>query len=314
MNFMRTISTENLINEVELQFKESTCLTIGNFDGVHIGHQALVRSLTENAKSKNQKSVVLTFNPHPLEVLHPESQLRRLFDINDQQRMFSQLGVDYLVVQKFTKDLAKLPANDFFIKYLVETLKVKHLIIGHDFQFGKNREAGENELAQLCSERKIELTVVPPVVCRDQVVSSTLIRNNLELGKLKLANEMLGRAYYLSGTVVRGDQRGRTIGFPTANLDPTVEPFLKIGVYQTMAYFDGQVRPSITNVGYHPTFHVAKKVKIETHILDYDGDLYDHQMRVEFLDYIRGEQKFESLQALISQINADIVWVRNHES
>lgn len=309
---MRIINNHLVPADLNQRFTRPTCLSIGNFDGVHRGHQELIRQLVTNAKNQNLPSVVLTFNPHPLEVLRPQVALRRLFDLQDQEQMLSRLGVDFMFVQKFTPELARYSGEQFFNEFLIQFFQVKYLHIGHDFQLGKDRESGETEIAHLCEQNKIHLNVLSPVKFNDEIISSTLIRDYLEQGEVSKARELLGRSFYHRGVVVRGDQRGRQIGFPTANLQPTVEPFLRLGVYKSIATLNGKSHLAISNIGVNPTFVTSNKIKVETHILDFAGDIYGQELIVEFLNFIRPEKKFSSREDLVQQIQKDILEVRSH--
>lgn len=289
-------------------------VTIGNFDGVHKGHQQLIEMVVREARYYGVPSVVYTFDPHPMKVLHPERPTQRLFDLRDQQEQFAARGVDYVVIEEFTREFSQISPQSFFEDYLVTVLQPKTLVVGHDFSFGADRTGNIPFLENLCATRGIRLIIIPPFQLENAAVSSTRIREFLKNGDVELAKELLGRDYYLRGHVEQGFQRGRTIGVPTANVHPDVEFIPRKGVYCTLTKIGSHLQPSITNIGVNPTFQENGKgpIKIETHLLDFDAQLYGMEVQVYLLKFIRDEQKFSGIDELKNQIQTDISQARRY--
>jgi riboflavin kinase/FMN adenylyltransferase len=286
----------------------ASVVSIGNFDGVHLGHQKLLRQAVQEGKILGLPIVVFTFYPHPVTVLYPERKIQRLFDPRDQREQLDHLGITHLVEQEFTHNFAKLSASDFVQFYLIDKLKAKTLVVGYDFSFGSNRLGDIPYLQKICQEKKIKLVVVTAHKENDTVVSSSKIRDELKFGDLKKTYSFLGRNYYLRGIVHHGDARGRTIGVPTANMTPTVDFVPRRGVYITQTHYQNKTFPSITNIGFNPTFHgeANPPVKTETHLFDFNEDIYGQEIQVDLLQYIRDEKKFSGIQELLTQIREDI--------
>ena len=279
-----------------------SAITVGNFDGVHVGHQYLVRDLVEKAKLESLKPVVLSFYPHPIKVLSPAQAPCEINNIEERAQILLSHGVHACFFVKFTKDFAHIRADDFIRKVIHEKLRCKLLLVGYDWRFGYKRE-GEIELAkELGQELGFQVETVKPYKVNGHIVSSTLIRRLLHTGRLEDASMYLGRNYYIFRKVVRGDGRGSKIGFPTANLEGTDNLCLKEGVYAVMV--DG-VHLGVANYGYRPTFGGKKKV-LEVHIIGKRLDLYGKKIKVEFLNFLREEIKFHSVKELIEQIDKDM--------
>lgn len=286
----------------------ASVVSIGNFDGVHLGHQKLLRQAVHEAKTLGLPVVVFTFYPHPVTVLYPERKTQKLFDLRDQREQLDRLGVTHLIEQEFTHNFAKLSASDFLQFYLREKLKVKTLVVGYDFFFGANRQGDIPYLQKLCSDQHIKLVVVPAHEEGARIVSSTKIRESLKAGDLTAVYGLLGRNFYLRGIVHHGDARGRTIGVPTANMTPTVDFVPRRGVYITQTHYKGKTYQSITNIGINPTFHseIEPSIKTETHLFDFNEDIYGQEIQVDLLQFLRDERKFSGIQELLTQIHADI--------
>ncbi|KYG64376.1 riboflavin biosynthesis protein RibF [Bdellovibrio bacteriovorus] len=293
---------------------EASVVTIGNFDGVHLGHQQLVENVVREAQYFGVPSVVYTFHPHPVKVLHPERATYRLFDLKDQQEQFAQRGIEYVIIEDFTKDFSKVSPQDFLEKYIVEKLHPKTLVVGHDFSFGADRAGNIPFLEKFCAEKGIRLIIIPPFQFQGAVVSSTRIREKLKDGEVEKANELLGRTYYVRGHVEKGFQRGRTIGVPTANIHPDVEFTPRKGVYCTLTKIGSHMHPSVTNIGVNPTFQENGKgpIKIETHLFDFDAHLYGMEVEVYLLHFIRDEMKFSGIEELKAQIQKDMIETRRY--
>lgn len=286
---------------------KTSVLTVGNFDGVHLGHRKLIEQLIQTAQVAKSSSIVCTFKPHPMEIIRPEQMIHRLFDYRDQAEVLSELGVDYLVEEKFTKELSRMSAQDFLDLYVVKYFNPSHLVVGYDFSFGRNRAGDFNFLKAYCQKKGIGLTQVPATEMHGQIISSTAIRKLIEHGDMVKAAEYLGRRYYLRGPVRVGHQRGRTLKAPTANISPDISFVPRKGVYFSRTHVLNQSYFSITNIGINPTFESADStLKVETHIFNFDEDIYGQQIKVE-LDYFhRDEMKFSTVGMLKDQIYKDI--------
>lgn len=287
--------------------KSGSVVTIGNFDGVHVGHRSLIQTLVAESKLRGQPSVVLTFDPHPLKVLFPERGIERIFNREDQVRELEKLGVDLLVIENFTRELSKTPADKFFKEWIVEALNPSHLIVGYDFSFGANRSGSIPQLLEFSKKQELELTIVPPKKLAGEPVSSTRIRERIRAADFEFVSQLLGRHFYLDGTIEDGDKRGRMLGIPTANLKLNSQIVPPHGVYVTQSVIGSETLPSITNVGVNPTFTDKGDLRVETHVLDFSKDVYGEVLKLEFLKKIRGEQKFDSPEQLKKQINLDIL-------
>jgi riboflavin kinase/FMN adenylyltransferase len=288
-------------------------LTIGVFDGVHTGHQTLIRDLTAAAHEKGATAVVLTFHPHPVETLRGPVRSFYLSTPEEKAALIAPLGVDLLVTHAFDQRTAQTPARDFVLE-LRERLGLEQLWVGADFALGHNREGTVPVLRSLGEELSFEVKVVNAIQEGGEVVSSSRIRSLLAEGDVAAAARLLGRNYALSGAVVSGAKRGRSIGIPTANLALDEKRAVPAtGVYVTRAHVGGRTWGAVTNIGVRPTFEDGTPAPIvETHILDYDGgEFYDQTLRVEFIARLRAEQKFSGVDALVAQIHADIQAARN---
>lgn len=289
-------------------------VTIGNFDGVHLGHQALIQKCISEAKQRSQKAVVLSFRPHPIKVLFPEKNIKKLFSYADQEKRLEDFGVDFFVRQPFSRDLSDLSAERFLNEIVIKPLNPSMLVVGYDFAFGANREGTIEYLKEYCSTNEIELHVQSPVRIEGEIVSSSLLRSLIAEGRMALASNCLGRNFYLQGVVEKGAGRGRKIGFPTANIFTSAECFPKNGVYTSKVQLNGRAYASITNVGENPTFEdkTRRPVQVETHILDFDKDIYGDILRVEFVEFLRSEKKFSGIEELVGQIKEDVVRAREY--
>ncbi|TES84138.1 MAG: bifunctional riboflavin kinase/FAD synthetase [Dehalococcoidia bacterium] len=280
-------------------------LTIGVFDGVHLGHRHLIARLAELAQKSGLSSGVITFSRHPREVLAPRTSLPFLTDIERRIELLRNEGVEAVIPLSFTTELAKLSPQEF-LGLLKKHLRMRGLVIGPDFALGKNREGDTDALRQLGAEMDFNVTVVPPLTVNGEVVSSTAIRQALAEGDMKRAQKLMGRPFRLHGRVVRGDRRGVELGFPTANLDTEAEQALPAdGVYTSRAYIDAQAYPAMTNIGIHPTFGSNQRL-VEVYIIDYEGDLYGRELAVDIIERLRGEIKFDNPEELKKQIAEDV--------
>jgi riboflavin kinase / FMN adenylyltransferase len=282
-----------------------TLLTIGVFDGVHAGHRHLLEKLLRRAAEKNLLGGVVTFNPHPQSVLHPNNQLPWLSNLEDRVRAFEELGVNIVAVLTFTPKVAQLSAREF-ISLLKKHLKMRGIMVGPDFVLGQGQEGNINLLRTLGREMNFSVEVVSPYTVNGDVVSSTLIRQALIQGDMIRVERLMGHYFYLKDKVTTSDKRGRVLGFPTANLDVKPQQALPgNGIYATITQVDGKRFPSATNIGIRPTFGEGEKT-VETHLLNYQGDLYGKEIRVEFVQKLRDEQRFPSSEELKTQIQKDV--------
>ena len=286
-----------------------TVITVGMFDGVHKGHQYLIGCLKESAARQGCASGVITFTNHPRSVMRPDVRVPLLTTPEDRLRLISEQGVDLVVPLGFTPDLSYLRAREF-VELLKETLNMRGLVVGPDFAFGYQREGTAAVLTELGKELGFTVEVVEPVEFEGRIVSSTAVRSSVQAGEMKDAAWMLSRPFILTGFVVEGDQRGRQIGFPTANVESETGIILPAdGIYATWTQADGKTYPSATNIGFRPTFGAGGR-KMETHIFDYDGDLYNAKIRVAFDRKLRGEIKFDGVDALVNQLHVDVAQAR----
>jgi riboflavin kinase/FMN adenylyltransferase len=282
-------------------------LTIGSFDGVHRGHQAILHKLVSGAHEAGAPAVVLTFFPHPSIVLRGRSGPFYLTSPEERAVLLGQLGVEHVITLRFDKTLANQTARQF-VQALNDHLGFSHLCIGHDFALGRGREGDLPFLQNLGKELGFAINVMRPILHHGQVVSSSRIRTALLEGDVWSAKALLGRRYQVHGEVVAGDGRGRTIGIPTANLEIWPERLLpKSGVYACLACVDGQTRRAVANIGVRPTFESQEALpRVEAHLLDYAGDLYGKNLTLRFVSRLRDEQRFPNIQALVAQIRSDI--------
>ena len=285
--------------------ERDTLLTVGVFDGVHAGHRHLLRVLGQRAADQNLLTGVVTFSPHPQSVVNPASQLPSLSTLEDRVKALRDLGIDIVVPLSFTRKVAALSAQEF-VSLLRKYLKMRGLVVGPDFALGRSREGNAEMLRALGREMNFSVEVVPPYTVNGDVVSSTLIRRALAQGDMRKVTRLMGRHFSLNGTVVSSEKRGRVLGFPTANLEPKSEQAIPgNGIYATITQVDGNRFLSATNIGVRPTFGEGKKL-VESHLLDYRGDLYGKQVRVEFVHKLRDEKRFPSPEELKAQIEKDI--------
>jgi len=285
--------------------EKETALTIGVFDGVHLGHQHLIGYLTSQAQQKDLISGVITFRCHPQHVLSPQTRLPYLTSLTERVNLLQGVGVELVIPLSFTLELARVSADEF-VAWLRKHLKMRVLIVGPDFALGRGREGDVFRLQSLGQEMGFSVVLVPPMVQGGEVISSTAIRQALLQGDASKAKRLLGRPFSLSGEVVHGKARGRSLGFPTANLAVDSNQLVPAdGVYVTKAYIGGEVFPSVTNIGRRPTFGGQERA-IEVYLLEFKADLYKQELKIEFLERLRGEKQFTSAEELAAQIRKDV--------
>jgi riboflavin kinase/FMN adenylyltransferase len=283
-----------------------TVLTLGVFDGLHLGHQLIMRTVVERARAIDAVPTVITFDPHPRAVLHPESAPPLLQTFDQKIEAFGVLGIEQTIVVRFTKEFSNISAREFLKDVVADRLHAKEVYLGKGFAFGHSREGNIELLQRLSSELGFVAGEVPEVKMRGQRVSSSKIRQLLAAGQVNLARRMLGRPYGVEGRVERGSERGHLLGFPTANLHPHNRVIPRNGVYVTGTLIDGQWRRSVTNVGLRPTFGEATEPSVETFVMNWDGDLYGDVVRIRFLYRLRDERRFSSIDQLKTQIRRDV--------
>lgn len=284
-------------------------VTFGNFDGYHVGHQALVKQILEDKKRLNAKGGVFTFDPHPKQVLQPKIPFYHIYSRERKYDFFEACELDSMFVLPFTPNFARMKSNDFVDK-LFELANIRKIVVGYDFNFGQSREGSAGYLELEAERRGIEFQQVGPVKVNGITVSSTMIRRLLFEGEFDLVQKFLGRQWRIHGTVREGNKLGHTIGFPTINIEPTVLLPLKYGVFACQVDIDGKIYEGVTNIGFRPTFK-EKIFKAEMHIFDFDQDVYGKWVKVIPLKFIREERKFDSVDQLQKQIKMDVKEVKS---
>lgn len=284
-----------------------TWLAIGSFDGVHSGHQQLIRTLVDGAKQQDAKAVVLTFHPHPSVVLHGRKEPFYLTSLEEKLELLESFGVDHCIAMEFNLTVASYTAQ-YFIQFLSQHMKIDRLVVGKGFALGRGRTGDINTLTRIGAEMGFSLEVINPVENDGMIMSSSHIRKLISDGDVEKAAKYLGRNYSIQGIVTHGDGRGRTIGFPTANIViPSLRLLPKHGVYACHAIIQNHSYNSVANIGYRPTFESADPgLHLEVHILDFNHDIYGEIVRIEFDQFLRDEIKFGSVESLIQQITYDI--------
>lgn len=301
-----------LADPAQAELLQGGAISIGNFDGVHRGHQELLRHARVSANKFRGPAIAIVLDPHPASVLRPHGAPPALTALPRRAELMTNVGIDFLLVCGATREFLNQTAEEFFQSLIVETLDGRALIEGPNFFFGRDRAGNVARLQELCDERNIELTIVEPSVRDDRMVSSSRIREAIASGEIELANEMLGSVYRISGVVSSGEGRGRTIGFPTANLTNITELLPCDGVYGGRAHLADGTRPiAAIHIGPNPTFNADQKIKVEVHLLDYDGGLYDQPMTVELLRHVRDVRKFAGVSELVAQMKLDLEQIRN---
>lgn len=304
---------EQIATTAEFKSNSQSVITIGTFDGVHVGHRAIIKRLVSSAKEEELVSVVLTFFPHPRMVLQKDSDIKLINTLAEKKQLLQEIGLDYFVVEPFTYEFSRLTALQYVRDILVGQLKAKKIIIGYDHRFGRNRNADIQDLKKYGVEFGFEVEEISAQQLNEVSVSSTKIRKALAKGAIDTANTYLGYPFSLTGTVTKGKALGRTIGYPTANLhvSQTYKLIPKNGVYVVKALIDNTLTYGITSIGTNPTVGGTAK-SIETFFLDTHTDLYDKQLQIYFLEHIREEATFNNLEDLKKAIQKDEAFARNY--
>jgi riboflavin kinase/FMN adenylyltransferase len=290
----------------EITYQEASVVTVGTFDGIHRGHQKILETVLEHGKSKDLRTVVVTFDPHPRTIVG-RGPVLLLTTLEERLRLFEQYGIHMVFIVHFTYEFSRLTSRDFFFKYVVDGIGAREVIIGHDHMFGRDREAGIEEIRKLSKDCSILSTIVEPVMIDQQIVSSSNIRELLLRGEVERVQQFLHRHYILTGRVVRGDARGAGMGFPTANLEMVDE--IKVvpanGVYLVEVEIERKIYFGMMNIGVRPTFNQTNRTILEVHLFNFTGILYDKNITIQFLRRLREERKFSSKEALIQQLQHD---------
>lgn len=282
-------------------------LTIGNFDGVHLGHRELLKKIKKKCIEKKLLFVVVTFIPHPQKILNPEKDRFLISSYEQRRTLMQEMGVDYLIEMTFTRDFSTLTAEEYLSKYLINYPNLKNFYLGYDFAFGANKQGGHDLVHSLCRPHGIEVEIQPKYEYNGEVVSSTLVRDCLLNGQIDHVKDVLQRPFKLEGVVVKGEGRGKKIGFPTANISVSNDMLVpQKGVYVTKTVYKDMTYKSVTNIGSNPTFNSTENIHIETNLFDFNTDIYGETLEIQFLHKIRDERKFPTVNDLINQIKADV--------
>lgn len=299
------------IGEIAAQKPKNAVVTVGTFDGVHIGHQRVINELVRAAKSIDGESVVITFEPHPRKVVQPDYDLKLIISMHEKIALLQKLNVDHFVIIDFTKEFAKTSSHDFLQNYIIDPVSPRKIILGYDHHFGKDREGGLAFLEEMSEKHGFEVQQIGMQDVKDVAVSSSKIRESIRRGDMKQAREFLGYYYSLTGTVVKGNQIGRHLGFPTANirLDEPEKIIPKYGVYATLVEIDGKYHKGMSNIGIRPTLDLHQ-LTVEVNIFDFDQDIYGRNITLHFLEHTREEKKFRDLDLLRRRLIIDQIKVK----
>ena len=291
-------------------------ITVGNYDGLHLGHRQIIEAVRDRAKAEKGTSVVYTFKPHPQSFLSPGTQIPLLNTYEEKLKLLEECGIDVVVEEPFGREFSTVSPEKFFREILVKRLCAFAVYVGYDFGFGNNRAGSLELLQKMCSVEGVEVKVFKPLKIGDQICSSSQIRKYISTGDVHLANKLLGREFFYSGHIVKGNGRGRTIGFATANVHTGSNLWIKEGVYATRAVLKGKTYLSVTNIGRQPTFNTdsINPVVMESHLLNFDSDIYGETLDVKFIQRLRDEKKFASIDELVKQINLDIQTAKQYYS
>jgi len=289
-------------------------VTIGNFDGVHLGHREIIALVKAKALARGGTSVVYTFRPHPQATLSSAGTIPLLNTYDEKLEILEKLGVDIVIEEPFTREFSTVEPEQFFNDMILHRLSAEAIVVGYDFSFGKERKGHLPALQGFCDSAGVEMTVVPPYRLEGEIVSSTHVRQHLLAAEVDLAEPLLAQPFFYRGIVVRGEGRGRQLGFPTANLKLDNKLTLPLGVYASLALLDGKLYPSVTNIGVRPTFYPDPEHRlpalVETHLLDVTLNLYGNTLEIQFKKHLRPEQRFASVETLKTQIATDIMKAR----
>ncbi|WP_422445724.1 bifunctional riboflavin kinase/FAD synthetase [Thermoanaerobacterium sp. DL9XJH110] len=303
MNIYRELSSLNI--------STPTACGLGNFDGVHLGHQKLIKELVKQSKIRNLQSTILTFEPHPSKILRSDKADPLLLNLKQKEKIIESFGIDNLVLVPFTREFSKMNYKDFIYDILIEKCRARVVLVGFDYRFGYKGEGTAHVLEDICRAEGIDTVVIPPVTYEGRIVSSTLIRSLISNGDVKKAGAFLGRPFGIQGTVVYGDAVGRKLGFPTANISFSPDIVLPAsGVYAVLVEWQEKTFKGVANIGTKPTFG-KNHVTLEVHLFNFNQKIYGETIEVFFIDRIRREVKFDSVSDLICQVKSDFVKAKN---
>jgi riboflavin kinase / FMN adenylyltransferase len=280
-------------------------VTMGNFDGIHLGHQALIRNTVEESKRLGYPSIVLTFEPHPLKILAPERAPRLILSYEDKMGLLESFGVEIVIAQRFDRQFASIAADEFVRRLLVDRLRIKKLWVGRDLRFGQGRKGGTDDLLRLAPDAGFEVGVLDPILLDGVRISSSIIRQLVEKGRVNEVRPMLGRYHFVSGRVVTGHRRGHKLGFPTANISSATEVVPMNGIYATLIQLRHKQWFSVSSIGVNPTFGDGART-MESFILNFEEDIYDESVKLSFVKRLRDEKKFSRVQDLVAQMHDDV--------
>lgn len=296
----------------KFEVRQNLVLTIGTFDGVHLGHRAIIDRINQIAKNRGGESVLLTFFPHPRKVLYGDDSVELLNTIDEKAALLEKEGLDHLIIYPFTREFSRMNALEYVRDIIVNGIDAKVVVVGYDHHFGRNREGGMSELREYAQLYDFEVEEISAKEIDDVKVSSTKIREAIKTGEVALANEFLTEAYSFEGIVVKGDELGRKIGYPTANLNVNSDKILpEEGVFGVNLYINQTAYKGMMNIGTRPTVNLKGEKRVEVNIFDFDQNIYGQMVRVEMIKKIRGEKKFTSLDELKDQIEKDKLMIIN---
>lgn len=291
-------------------YDKNTVVTLGTFDGIHAGHRRIIEEVVAKSSFYGGRNFLITFDPHPRSIVSKDYKIQILCTLEEKLKLLESIGIQNVLVIKFTKEFSQLSANEFFQRFVLNGIGIREIVIGHDHHFGKGRDGDENKLKELGKSNDFNVTPVEAVSIDSMVVSSTKIRNLLAAGNIKTANLFLKRHYSFTGKVVEGDKRGRDLGFPTANieLDNPDKLLPAIGIYAVEFFIDndGKKYTGVMSIGKRPTFYDEGKITTEVFIFDFDKEIYGSTVTVNVVERIRGEEKFSSAKELVKQMKKDV--------
>lgn len=287
----------------------NTYLTLGTFDGLHLGHQQILKEVVERSKNNSGRSFLVTFNPHPRLVLNSNvNKIKLLTSTEEKLKLVEGFGIENVLVINFTREFSQVSSYSFIKDFLYEKIGLKEIIIGHDHQFGKGREGNREQLENVAASLNFSVDVIGPVIVNDNIISSTKIRHAITDGDIEKASVFLGRFYSFEGRVIEGDKRGRTLGFPTVNIAVEESKLLpKNGIYAGRIYVDGKKYNGVMSLGVRPTFYSSTSVLPEFFIFDFNEDIYGKEVKVEVIKYLREEKKYNIVDDLVSQMRKDVL-------
>ncbi|MBS4539895.1 bifunctional riboflavin kinase/FAD synthetase [Clostridium sp. D2Q-11] len=296
-----------IIENISNKINDKTVICLGSFDGLHRGHKTLIENVIKEAKQEGLKSAVFTFSNHPASIISNREEPKLLINNNHKTEILKKLGVDYLIMIPFSTEFMKMEPEDFVKNILVDNLKVQRIVVGFNYRFGYKGRGDTDLLKKLSEKYGFEVEIVSPIKYNGEIISSTVIRNLISEGNIKKANKYLDRYFSIEGKVIHGKKRGKGMGFPTANIDLNSNYIVpKLGVYKTETIYNSSKYDSVTSVGMNPTFENGEDISIETYLLNFDKNIYDEDIRINFIKHLRNEIKFQSKDELVRQMTLDV--------